>query len=696
MKRGTLFILTALLDLAACAGGELRCARDIARAAFYEPSATNQLPFRFTGHVTYIREAHDFPSRIIAVEDETGAVTLTCPADDPACANLAPGDMAEMAGIVRRKTNVSLRQCRVISSGPAPQPVEAEIADFLDGKYDFRLARFSGTLRDVAESETAPRWLILVVCNRRERMFISVPDRPGTRQRLVGFIGRRITATGVCVPQDPSRRFRTGRTFKVRDGTDVNLTEKAGAEYTPDISEIRFMSPAEILSLGRHSATGRIVAVWQRRHALLAIGKDYKIADLEFADGVAAPHYGDSVRVVGLPESDLFRINLTNAEWTKMPAQEYAARPAEHVSARDICRNAFGYRLVRSEYHGKTITLKGTVRSLPDGDDGQMHIECDGLLITVDASALPDIPNDIAIGCEISVSGTCVVYHEKGRHSAAFPRLDGFSVVLCKPDDIVILSHPPWWTPRRLTFALSGLVALLLCVIGSNGLKKRATARMAKISTDLKVEERTRLAVELHDSLAQNLTGVSLEIDTADRLADENPAEMHKHLDRAARTLRSCRNELRNCLWDLRNRALEETSLDEAIRQTLAPHVAGAEIAVRFNVPRERISDNTAHAILRIIRELATNAVRHGQATKIWIAGGVEGDRMLFSVRDNGAGFDPATAPGFAEGHYGLVGISERVEALEGEFSIDSAPGQGAHATVAIKLSYSSYRSSQP
>ena len=204
---------------------------------------------------------------------------------------------------------------------------------------------------------------------------------------------------------------------------------------------------------------------------------------------------------------------------------------------------------------------------------------------------------------------------------------------------------------------------------------------LAKFSTELKVEERTRLAVELHDSLAQNLTGVSLEIDTAGKLAETDPKAMREHLGQATRTLKSCRDELRNCIWDLRNRALEEASLDEAIRQTLAPHVVGVDVAIRFNVPREMISDNTAHAILRSIRELAINAVRHGKATKIWIAGSIDGDNLLFSVRDNGMGFDPATSPGFAEG---LVGITERIEALEGEFNIESSPGSGAKATARI------------
>ena len=232
---------------------------------------------------------------------------------------------------------------------------------------------------------------------------------------------------------------------------------------------------------------------------------------------------------------------------------------------------------------------------------------------------------------------------------------------------------------------IGGLLAIILGIVVRNKLQKRKAAMLAKFSTELKVEERTRLAVELHDSLAQNLTGVSLEINTAEKLADHDAAAMSEHLGRAARTLKSCRDELRNCLWDLRNRALEETSLGEAIRQTLAPHVVGVDVTIKFNVARERLSDNTTHAVLRIIRELAVNAIRHGRAKKLWVAGSTDGDNLLFSVRDNGCGFDPASAPGFAEGHYGLVGISERVETFEGEFNIESSPGKGTKATISLR-----------
>ena len=254
--------------------------------------------------------------------------------------------------------------------------------------------------------------------------------------------------------------------------------------------------------------------------------------------------------------------------------------------------------------------------------------------------------------------------------------------------------------PRGLTalnagLTFGGLVLLVLAILAWNALLRRladrrgqelANERLAAATSGLKVEERTRLSVELHDTIAQMLTGVALEIDAARDLAARDQDGMTRHLDLAARTLQSCRNDLRNCMWDLRNQTLDDISMDEAIRRTLAPHLNGARLAVRFDVPREIISDNTALAILRIVRELALNAIRHGRATALRVAGCIEGDRLLFSVQDNGCGFDPAAANGLDQGHFGLQGIAERIDRFEGEMDISSAVGRGTHVGLSIKI----------
>ena len=127
--------------------------------------------------------------------------------------------------------------------------------------------------------------------------------------------------------------------------------------------------------------------------------------------------------------------------------------------------------------------------------------------------------------------------------------------------------------------------------------------------------------------------------------------------------------------------------MNAAIRCTLEPHVGDTSLAVRFNVPRSLFSDDSAHALLRIIRELTLNAIRHGNARHVKIAGSVENGKLLFSVRDDGSGFDPNNCPGLRDGHFGLQGVRERIKKFNGEMSIESQAGSGTRIVLSFVLS---------
>ena len=124
--------------------------------------------------------------------------------------------------------------------------------------------------------------------------------------------------------------------------------------------------------------------------------------------------------------------------------------------------------------------------------------------------------------------------------------------------------------------------------------------------------------------------------------------------------------------------------MTEAVMRTLAPHRENADIQVRFNVPRERLSESVVHTVLRIIRELVVNAIRHGGAKSVKVAGEYHDGTISFSVRDDGCGFDPAAAPGVSQGHFGLQGIRERLDKFNGSLDIDSRPGCGTRMSVTL------------
>ena len=121
--------------------------------------------------------------------------------------------------------------------------------------------------------------------------------------------------------------------------------------------------------------------------------------------------------------------------------------------------------------------------------------------------------------------------------------------------------------------------------------------------------------------------------------------------------------------------------------QAVSPIIGQTKLAIRFNVPRERIYDTSAHAIVRIIRELVSNAVNHGKAQTIRIAGAIENNSLFFSVSDDGCGFDIAHAPGVEECHFGFQGIRERVAKFHGDMKIESDLGKGTRISISMNLS---------
>ena len=607
----------------------------------------------------------------------------------------ATGAMYVYAGT----TYVDCYTLDVESHGPAPQPVTATVRELFSGRYDYCLTSITGMVRDVFRDEIDKKFRYLLLDCDGETLYIPLRTRQYAPLEGKSVIGAKLAITGRCFAQDNGMRRRIGRMFKGEGNDCVTIISlpASGLFDSLPLEDCHRMRPSEIMALGRRRVAGTVTAVWNGS-ILLQTATDI-FSRVDFAED-ALPKYGDPIEIVGFPESDLYHINFTRAHWRPSSEGTFVQSAPTNISIKELMKKDNDRLITAANFHGRPIRIRGVVRSIPEeaNPNKTLYVGSDQYIIPVDFSSCPTSCNGLTVGCEIEVSGTCVMDSENWRQNQVFPQLKSVFLVIRKPDDVRILSHPPWWTPGRLMVVLAVLLAVILAVaIWNRSLHALAERRgreltketISHVESELKVSERTRLAVELHDTLAQYLTGAIMEIRTGVRLGGALPSEAQEHFALSQKTLESCRQELRNCLWDLRNRALELPTMDAAIRQTLAPHVKNIDLAVRFNVPRETISDNTAHAILRIVRELVTNALRHGHATAIKIAGSVEGGKLLFSVKDNGCGFDPEGAPSIEDGHFGLQGIRERIAPFNGDFKIESASGKGAKATVSLTLPHS-------
>ena len=590
---------------------------------------------------------------------------------------------------------LSIEVVRHVAPDP---PLDATVDDILAGRYQFRPVRIRGTVRDVFADEIDHRYLHVILSAGARSIGLAMHAVDCDPAALVKLIGADVRVTGCYSPTFSGFRHAFSLELTVRSMDEIEVVSPPPADpfAVPPLESIAGGEPSQIMNLGRHSARGAVIAVWERSSFALRTDAG-AVVNVSLAGG-PPPACGDVVAVAGLPVTDLYRLNLRRAVWRAVPDQpRRAPAPAAPTAAAALFTDGKGHDEINPAFHGKAITLRGTVVGVPSAGlhDGIVRLRCGDFTVAVDMGATPDALGGLEVGCEAEISGTCIAKTESWYPNEPLPRIRDVILVVRMPSDVRVLVPPPWWTPARFVVLVGALLAALTAFLLWNVLLRRLAdkrgrelmhTRLAQEESRLKVKERTRIAVELHDTIAQNLTGVSLEIDSAGHLAGKDTDGMKKHLDMAARTLQSCRNELKNCLWDLRSRALEEVDLGAAIRRTITPLVSDVELAIRFNVLRKELADDTAYVLMRIVRELVQNAVRHGGASQVKIAGSLEDGTLRFSVRDNGCGFDPATRPGVLQGHFGLQGIRERVNSFNGEMQIDSAPGKGTKISISLKL----------
>jgi signal transduction histidine kinase len=196
------------------------------------------------------------------------------------------------------------------------------------------------------------------------------------------------------------------------------------------------------------------------------------------------------------------------------------------------------------------------------------------------------------------------------------------------------------------------------------------------------VEERNRLARELHDSVTQKLFGVTLTAESAATVIERDPSEARQQLQRLQQLAREAMEELRSLIFELRPPEVETEGLATALRKHV--DVLQRVHDVEINVDCETAPRDAADAeVLRIAQEALQNALRHAGADRVDVRLTADNGHLLLAVADDGAGFDPAD-PSLRSQHLGLTSMEERARALGGRLTIASRPGEGTTVTLEV------------
>ena len=205
------------------------------------------------------------------------------------------------------------------------------------------------------------------------------------------------------------------------------------------------------------------------------------------------------------------------------------------------------------------------------------------------------------------------------------------------------------------------------------------------------LEERQRLAGEIHDTLAQGFTSIILQLETAELAIDSDPAEARSHVERALKAARDSLAEARSVLWALRPEILQREPFGAALGRTAQKweETTGIQAEVKISEETGLLPPNVEVTLLRAAQEALVNVHKHAHASSVSLTLSYMEDVVILDVQDNGRGF-AATGTSdqdglFSEG-YGLPAMRERVEHLGGRVSVETAPGEGTTLVVEIPL----------
>lgn len=592
------------------------------------------------------------------------------------------GDMVITAKDLHR---FRVRHLDILGNAPLPPPITLTDANVENPNLEYSFAHAQGVVTAIVpdDLDTNYRRLILKMQNRSVEIAVSCKLFP--HERLKSLLDAEIEASGL---------YRRKSGWRLNIGMHLLLNRKENLKVLKPPPEDPFAVP-ELRGTGsphRRRTAGRVIASSHGRFFLTT--RTGRFMEVLVGEDVATPKSGDCVETSGFTELDPFLIRLSEAVVRPAADQFPPLPPPQDVELASLFSYTNGIDRINTTMHGQVIRFAGKVSDLLDGTAPHtFFVQGGGRSVSIDMSGLDEPSTTPEPGSEVSVTGLCLSEFKDDLAHRSIPRFRRYVILPRTAGDIVVVKRPPWWTSTRLLLVIALLAAALVAVLIWNRTLRILSERRGRqlyreqlghVLAEKKTEERGRLAVELHDSISQTLTGVAMQIDAASQAEVIRPGSARPYLDAAKMLLASCRHELRCCIWDLRSRTFEEKDIAEAIVRTVKPHIGDIGLDVRFNAPRRDLSESTIHAILRIVRELSVNAVRHGDAAHIRIEGECRGSTIRFSVQDDGSGFDQSQVGGATSGHFGLQGIRERLRAFNGRLEVESAIGRGTKATVTL------------
>lgn len=640
--------------------------------------AERGLPVRLRGIVVFVES-----TSAIFVQDETSTTFFRLA---PRQRLPAVGDEIELTSTTRMGLylpGLADTTYTVIGRRDLPPGIVALYDDLYFGRYHYQRVTVEGIVRSLLPFRQNNQDRALLRLAMGSRVIEIRVEKPAAG--APALVGHRVRITGLAAGLiNTPRRQLVQPYLRVIDWPEIAVVAPA-----PPAADVPQISAEELLAFRVSGLGEQRIRIDGVVAATLADGQAFlQQGAMAFAVRLSRPESllpGDRVSVVGFPSMDRFSASVVDAELL-------AREPGPAPEPLDIDSFDELYGKPGDQHPGKhdarLVRVVALVRDFFRSEDGTTLLVQSGQR-TIQAR----VPDDAVVppaGALVRLTGICQV--ETAVTGSGFASRPGL-VSLRSPAaaDLRILRTPPWWTPTRLAIGLALLAGITLLAglwiaILRRQVNRQTDALRHRIEAEAALEERQRIAREFHDTLEQELAGVSLRLDAlATRISDEKG----RGLVAASRSLVSrIQVETRDLISDLRDPAETAGDLLAALEPVAARHTGDGDLQVVIEAPAPLplLPATIVHDLRMIAREAVTNARKHGRATRVAITVTAANDRLLFRIADNGTGFDPAAALANRRGRFGCAGMTERSRKIGATVAWDSAPGRGTVVEVDLPL----------
>jgi signal transduction histidine kinase len=380
------------------------------------------------------------------------------------------------------------------------------------------------------------------------------------------------------------------------------------------------------------------------------------------------PKVGDEVEVEGDVYPHGLSATIRNA--LERPLGGLAPIPPLSVTAEQAATGEFDLMY---------IEVQGTLESVSTSRPGPVALSLKSgaqlFRATASSEVLATTFQRLQEGSLLRLRGVCTL--DPSYTGNAVP----FALILSAADDVSVLSGPPWWS-------LQHLIELALAMLGLGFVAHLLYSRAEQWKLQAVLDERERLAHEMHDTLGQSFAGIGFQLrGIRNRLSRGNTTDistLQEEMDRACDMVRRSHDEVRRNLAALRPEALQAVGLVGALEQMARKMIPPGSVSIEVKTSGEtgsmpiRILDT----LFRIGQESLNNALQHGHPSQLLIEVACTATSVSLSISDNGKGFSPdLPATGF-----GIAGMRSRAESIGAALTMESVPGQGARVLVCAPL----------